>query len=249
MNAVLTVEGLSKSFGSLKVTRDVTLELHTGECHALIGPNGAGKTTLINLITGILPAESGRITLNGRDLSDLPMHQRAGAGLGRTFQITSIFPDFSALENVALAAQSSDGRGMGFWRIAASDSGLNAKAADALDMIGLGARKDARGADMSHGEHRLLELAMAVVTNPDALLLDEPMAGLGRAESEELVDTLQSLKAQVPLLMVEHDMEAVFSMADRISVLESGQIVAAGTPEQVRSDPQARAAYLGEEAV
>ncbi|WP_299667977.1 ABC transporter ATP-binding protein [uncultured Ruegeria sp.] len=249
MNAVLTVEGLSKSFGSLKVTRDVTLELHTGECHALIGPNGAGKTTLINLITGILPAESGRITLNGRDLSDLPMHQRAAAGLGRTFQITSIFPDFSALENVALAAQSSDGGGMGFWRIAASDSGLNAKAADALDMIGLGARKDARGADMSHGEHRLLELAMAVVTNPDALLLDEPMAGLGRAESEELVDTLRSLKAQVPLLMVEHDMEAVFSMADRISVLESGQIVAAGTPEQVRSDPQARAAYLGEEAV
>ncbi len=249
MSAVLAVERLSKSFGSLKVARDVSLELHKGECHALIGPNGAGKTTLIDLITGILPAETGRVTLNGGDLSGQPMHRRAAAGLGRTFQITSIFPEYSALENVALAAQASDGRGMGFWKRVAADADLNAKAARALDMIGLGARKGARGTDLSHGEHRLLELAMAVVNDPDALLLDEPMAGLGHAESDELIGTLRQLKTAVPLLMVEHDMEAVFSLADRISVMESGQIVAAGAPEQVRDDPKARAAYLGEEPV
>lgn len=245
MNAVLVLEDLVKSFGSLKVTDHVSLELRDDECHALIGPNGAGKSTLINLVAGNLALESGRVILDGADVSHQSTPQRARAGLGRTFQITSIIPGFSVLENVALAAQAKDGSSFRFLGRAARERDLNNRAKAALATLGLGHRADVRGADLSHGEHRLLELAMAIVGEPKALLLDEPMAGMGKGEGETLTETLLTLKKQMPMLLIEHDMEAVFKLADRISVLAYGQIVATGTPDAVRANEKARAAYLG----
>ncbi|MEX3007823.1 ABC transporter ATP-binding protein [Hoeflea sp. TYP-13] len=245
MSTILALEGLVKNFGSLRVTDDVSLELRRDECHALIGPNGAGKSTLINLVSGNLGVESGKVVLDGADISHYSMPQRAHAGLGRTFQITSIIPSFSVLENVALAAQAKAGSSLHFFGRAAEEQELNEKARSALTMLGLADRQDVRSADLSHGEHRLLELAMAIVGEPKALLLDEPMAGMGKGESETLTDTLLTLKKTMPMLLVEHDMEAVFKLADRISVLAYGRVVATGTPDEVRADEQARAAYLG----
>ena len=246
--SVLELHGLTKSFGSLRVTDGVSLEVREGECHALIGPNGAGKSTLIHQISGLLRPDSGRVVFAGRDVSRLGLAARARTGLGRTFQITSVVPSFSALENVALAAQARAGSSFRFLRPAASERALNERAAQALASVDLGDRAGVRAADLSHGERRLLELAIALAGEPRALLLDEPMAGMGRAESARLTDILLELKVRLPMLLVEHDMEAVFRLADRVSVLVTGRIVATGAPDAVRADAQARAAYLGEAA-
>jgi len=245
---VVELRDLRKAFGALAVTDGVSLTLAPGECHALIGPNGAGKTTLIHQITGLLAPDAGQVLLAGRDVTALPMHARAAAGLGRSFQITSIIPEFSVLENVALAAQAREGASFRFFGRAAEERALNDAAGTVLARFGLAARAHAPAGALSHGEKRQLELAIALAGRPRALLLDEPMAGMGRAESAALTDTLRALKAEVPILLVEHDMEAVFALADRLSVLVAGRIVASGAPGAVRADPRARAAYLGEDA-
>ena len=245
---MLALRGLRKSFGALHVTNDVSLDVAEGECHALIGPNGAGKSTLIHQISGLLASDAGTVALAGRDVTALDVPGRARAGLGRTFQITSVVPGFTASENVALAAQARAGSSFRFLRPASSERALSDAAREALAAVDLGARAETRAAALSHGERRLLELAIALAGRPRLLLLDEPMAGMGRAESERLTDILAGLKARIPMLLVEHDMEAVFRLADRVSVLVDGAIVASGTPAEVQADPTARAAYLGEDA-
>ena len=245
--AVLRIEGLGKNFGGLRVTDDVTLDVREGELHAVIGPNGAGKTTLINQISGLLAPDAGRIVFCGEDVTTLPMHTRAARGLARSFQITSILPGFSALENVALAVQARSGTSFRFFGRASSEEALNAAARQSLAQVGLAERADVPAGELSHGEKRALELAIALAMEPKLLLLDEPMAGTGHDESARLVSVLRSLKGRFPMVLVEHDMGAVFALADRISVLIYGRILASGTPNQVRADPQVVAAYLGDE--
>ncbi|MEM7693984.1 MAG: ABC transporter ATP-binding protein [Pseudomonadota bacterium] len=249
MSAILTVHNLHKSFGALKVTDGVSLDVREGECHALIGPNGAGKSTFVNQLAGSLAPDEGSIAFEGEDVTHLPVPRRAQRGLGRTYQITSLIKSFSVLENVALAAQARAGSSLSFFAPAAREETLNAAARNALETVGLAGRADAKAADLSHGECRLLEIAVALAGNPKLLLLDEPMAGMGKAESETLTTLLKGLKTRVPMLLVEHDMEAVFALADRISLLVEGRLVAAGTPDALRADPAARAAYLGDEVV
>lgn len=244
--AILQLSGLRKAFGALVVTDGVDLELHQGECHALIGPNGAGKSTLIHQLSGMLQPDAGRIVFKGRDVTGLKQSERALAGLGRSFQITSILPEFTVLENVALAAQVRDGSSFRFFRRASEEQPLNQAAMSALSRIGLAGKAEMIAGELAYGEKRLLELAIAIAGRPHALLLDEPLAGMGRAESAGLTRTLLELKAEYPILLIEHDMEAVFQLADRVSVLVAGAIVATGTPDEVRADPQARAAYLGD---
>ncbi|MEM6355036.1 MAG: ABC transporter ATP-binding protein [Pseudomonadota bacterium] len=245
---ILELQGLCKSFGALVVTNDVNLTLLPGECHALIGPNGAGKTTLMQQITGLLDPDAGRIRFEGRDITALRPAARARAGLGRSFQISAVIPSFTALENAALAAQARAGFSFRFLRPAGRERRLNEAAFAALDSVGLADRASATAGGLAHGERRLLELAVALAMEPKALLLDEPMAGLGHAEGLALTDRLAGLTREVPLLLVEHDMDAVFRLAHRVSVLVAGRIIASGPPETVRADPAARAAYLGEEA-
>ena len=244
---VLQLDALRKNFGGLRVTDDVSLEILPGELHALIGPNGAGKTTLINQISGLLPSDSGRIFFAGRDVTRLSPDLRAQWGLARSFQITSVLPGFTALENVALAVQAHAGSSFRFFADAAKENALNEPARAALAEVGLAERADVRAAHLSHGEKRALELAIALAMQPKLLLLDEPMAGTGREETERLVAVLRRLKGRFPMLLVEHDMTAVFALADRISVLIYGRILASGAPEAVRADPQVVAAYLGDE--
>ena len=244
---VLRIEGLRKNFGALVVTDGVTLDVRPGELHAVIGPNGAGKTTLINQISGFLTPESGRIALDGRDITALPVHARAGLGLARTFQITSILPGFSALENVALAIQAHTGSSFRFFGRASAEADLNDAARKALQEVGLKDREQVPAGELSHGEKRALELAIALAMTPKLLLLDEPMAGTGREEAERLVALLARLKGKFAIILVEHDMTAVFALADRISVLIYGRILASGTPGDVRSDAAVTAAYLGDE--
>ena len=243
----LRVEGLVKRFGGLLVTDDVTLDIVPGELHAVIGPNGAGKTTLINQISGLLKSDAGRIELAGRDVTALPMHARAALGLARSFQITSVLPRFSALENVALAVQARSGSSFRFFGRADAERALNDQAAVVLTEVGLGERMHVPAMHLSHGERRVLELAIALAMRPKLLLLDEPMAGTGREETERLIAVLRSLKGRFPIMLVEHDMTAVFALADRISVLIYGRILASGRPEDVRSDAAVIAAYLGDE--
>ena len=244
---VLQLEGLNKHFGGLAVTRDLNFEVAEGELHAVIGPNGAGKTTLINQISGLVAPDSGRILFAGRDVTALSVPERAALGLARSFQITSILPGFSVLENVALAVQARIGTSFKFFGSAATEAALNAPAMAALGEVGLVARADVLAGHLSHGEKRALELAIALAMQPKLLLLDEPMAGVGREESQRLIAVLSRLKGRFPILLVEHDMTAVFALADRISVLLYGQILTSGTPDAVRADPQVVAAYLGEE--
>ncbi len=244
---VLRLEALHKSFGGLMVTRDVTVELAADELHAIIGPNGAGKTTLINQISGLIAPDSGRIVFGGRDVTALPAPERAALGLARSFQITSILPAFSVLENVALAVQARSGSSFRFFGRASSEEALNKPAMAALDEVGLADRADVIAGRLAHGEKRALELAIALAMEPKLLLLDEPMAGAGREESQRLITVLSRLKGRFPMLLVEHDMTAVFALADRISVLIYGQILTSGTPEEVRADPRVIAAYLGDE--
>jgi len=245
--AVLRIENLSKNFGGLRVTDDVTLDVMPGELHAVIGPNGAGKTTLINQISGLLAPDAGRIVFCGEDITALPVHARASRGLARSFQITSVLPGFSALENVALAVQAHSGTSFRFFGSAASEKALNAAARAALAQVGLAERADVPAEALSHGEKRALELAIALAMEPKLLLLDEPMAGTGHDESARLVSVLRSLKGRFPIVLVEHDMGAVFALADRISVLIYGRILASGTPEEVRADREVITAYLGDE--
>src|SRR5947207_1832104 len=247
VEAVLRIENLAKNFGGLRVTDDVTLDVMPGELHAVIGPNGAGKTTLINQISGLLAPDAGRIVFAGEDVTRLAVDRRAQRGLARSFQITSILPRFSVLENVALAVQARSGTSFRFFGRATHEDELNAPAMAALAQVGLAERAEAPAGELSHGEKRALELAIALAMEPKLLLLDEPMAGTGHDETERLVAVLRSLKGRFPMVLVEHDMTAVFALADRISVLIYGRILASGPPDQVRADRQVVTAYLGEE--
>jgi branched-chain amino acid transport system ATP-binding protein len=247
-NALLRLENLTKSFGALKVTDGISLEILAGETHAIIGPNGAGKTSLIHQICGSLTADAGRIVFDGHDIMHLPMPARAHLGLARTFQITRVLPRFTALENVALAVQARSGSSFHFWQPVATEDALNAPALEALRTVGLAARAHTPAGSLSHGEKRRLELAIALAQTPKLLLLDEPMAGAGAEETRRLVVTLEALKPRYTIVLVEHDMQAVFALADRISVLVEGRLIATGNPQSVRADPAVRTAYLGEAA-
>jgi len=244
--SLLAVTGLAKRFGGLTATDGVDLTVEPGEVHAVIGPNGAGKTTLINQLSGELRPDAGTIRLDGVDVTVLPVYQRALLGLGRSYQITSVFPDFTVLVNVVLAVQAHAGHSFSFWRPVLSETVLTARARAAIDQVGLTARADTLVASLAHGERRQLEMAMTLATAPKVLLLDEPMAGMSLTESERLVTLLSSLKKQYGILLVEHDMDAVFKLADRISVLVYGRVIACGDPESIRHNPDVRTAYLGE---
>lgn len=244
---LLSTRGLIKRFGGLVATDHVDLDVAVGSIHALIGPNGAGKTTLISQLSGEIRPDAGSIMLEGRDITRAPVHRRCRLGLARSFQITSIFPDFSTRENVAMAVQSRLGHSFRFWRQARRDPARTAPAEALLADVGLGGRADVPAAALSHGEHRQLEIAMALATSPRLLLLDEPMAGMGVEESARMVETLLALKGRVTILLVEHDMDAVFALADRITVLVYGRAIATGTPDEIRGNPQVRQAYLGDE--
>ena len=245
---VLRLQQIDKSFGALKVTDRVSLDVLPGETHAIIGPNGAGKTTLIHQVSGALMPDSGQIHFDGRDMTDLPMPARARMGLARSFQITQVLPRFTALENVALAVQARSGSSFRFWRPAAAEEALNAAAMEALGIMAIAERAHTRAGALAHGEKRQLEIAIALAQAPKLLLLDEPMAGAGAAEARRLVETLGRLKRRYAIVLVEHDMQAVFALADRVSVLVEGRIIATGTPAAVRNDPAVRAAYLGDAA-
>lgn len=246
---LLAVDNLSKRFGGIVATDQLSLAVPAGELHAIIGPNGAGKTTLIGQLTGEIVPNSGRIAFNGEDITRLPVHRRSALGLARSFQITSLFLDFTALDNVALAVQAHAGHSFHFWRPARAEAALREPAFAALTRVGLAERADTLVSRLSHGEHRQLEIAMALATRPRMLLLDEPMAGMGPEESARMVRTLRELKQQLTILLIEHDMEAVFALADRISVLVYGRVIACDTPERIRQNEEVRRAYLGEQQV
>ncbi|WP_336058151.1 ABC transporter ATP-binding protein [Nitratireductor sp. CH_MIT9313-5] len=245
---ILRLEGLNKSFGALKASDNVSLELYPGEIHALIGPNGAGKSTLINQISGALQPDSGRVYFAGEDVSELGMAARARLGMGRTFQVSSLAGEFSALRNVMLAVQSRQGSSFRFFKPVMSDRSLVDPAMDALARVGLEHRADVPAAELSHGERRQLEIAIALALGAKAFLLDEPMAGMGPEGSKALTRFLDGLRHEAPILLVEHDMDAVFALADRVSVLVYGRIIASGTVEEIRRDSAVREAYLGEGA-
>ena len=247
-DALLEVRGLSKSFGALRATDQVDLDVGEGETLAIIGPNGAGKTTLIGQLAGNLRPDEGRIRFAGEDITALPAPKRARRGFARSFQITSIYPEFSALENVALAVQAHSGHSFRFWRPALSDPALTRPAGQVLEEVGLGARTQVLAANLAHGEQRQLEVAMALATRPRLLLLDEPMAGMGIEESQRMIAFLGTLKRRQTMILVEHDMDAVFKLADRIAVLVYGRLIASGPPEAIRINREVRAAYLGEDA-
>jgi branched-chain amino acid transport system ATP-binding protein len=245
---LLRIEGLAKHFGGVIASDDITLEVAAGELHAIIGPNGAGKTTLIGQLAGELAPDAGRVVFAGQDITRLAVPRRSALGLARSFQITSLFPELTTLDNVALAVQAHAGHSFHFWRPARSAAELREPARAALSRVGLGARSDTIVSRLSHGEHRQLELAMALATKPRLLLLDEPMAGLGPEESARMVELLRELKREVAILLIEHDMAAVFALADRISVLVYGKMIASGTPAAIRENAAVRKAYLGEQS-
>ena len=242
---MLEVRQLVKTFGALRATDGIDLAVREGETHAIIGPNGAGKTTFISQLAGTLRPDAGRILFAGEDVTALPAPKRARKGLARSFQITSIYPEFSALDNVALAVQAHAGHSFRFWQPARRESALRDPARRILDEVGLGERASVLAANLSHGEQRQLEVAMALATRPRLLLLDEPMAGMGPEESQRMIGFLGRLKARHTMILVEHDMDAVFRLADRISVLVYGRLIATGEPEAIRANPEVRAAYLG----
>ena len=244
---LLTVRGLRKRFGGLVATDGVDLDVAEGETLAIIGPNGAGKTTLIGQLSGDLRPDAGTIRFAGTDITSLPAATRSHRGLARSFQITSIFRDFSALDNVALAVQAHAGHSFRFWRVARADSALREPARAILAQVGLGTRGDVVAGTLAHGEQRQLEIAMALATRPRLLLLDEPVAGMGLDESQRMVQLLRALRGHHTLVLVEHDMDVVFALADRISVLVYGQVIATGPPEAIRRNAEVRSAYLGEE--
>jgi branched-chain amino acid transport system ATP-binding protein len=246
---LLRVDNLVRRFGGIVATDHVCLDVARGELHAIIGPNGAGKTTLISQLTGHLAPHSGTIHLAGRDISRLAAWRRSALGLARSFQITSLLPDFTAADNVALAAQAHDGHSFRFWGNARKEAGLRKTARAALERVGLSDRADVLVSRLSHGEQRELELAVALATKPQLLLLDEPMAGLGVTESARMVRLLGELRKEVTIVLVEHDMDAVFALADRISVLVYGRVIASGLPSEIRQNEEVKRAYLGDQHV
>jgi len=245
---VLEVRALSKRFGGLLASDRIDLDVASGETHAIIGPNGAGKTTLIGQLAGDLRPDDGAIHFMSRDVTRLDAPSRSRLGLARSFQITSIFPELSALDNAALAVQAHRGSSFRFWRPARDERALREPAQLALESVGLGERGGIAAANLAHGEQRQLEIAMALATQPRLLLLDEPVAGMGLEESQRMVRFLATIKGRITIVLVEHDMDAVFTLADRISVMVYGRIIATGTPAQVRANEQVRRAYLGEDA-
>ncbi len=244
---ILRVEGLNKSFGGVVATHNLDFEVEPGEIHAVIGPNGAGKTTFVAQLSGMLKPDSGRIVFDGRDVTQLSAPARSHAGLARSFQITSVFRNFTALQNVALSIQAHSGHSFRMWRPAATDDELNGPAQEVLEQVGLGARSDILAANLAHGEQRQLEIAMALATRPRMLLLDEPTAGMGPEDTQRITEFLAGLKGTYSMLLIEHDMDTVFALADRITVLVYGRAIATGTPEAIRANDEVRAAYLGEE--
>jgi len=243
---VLSLRDLSKSFGGVVAVDRVTLEVRAGEVHALIGPNGAGKTTLIHQVSGSLPADTGQILFEERDITRLAAHERVRAGLARSYQVTSLFRRFSVLDNLALAVQARSGSSFSFWRPLAAERALFDEARDIAARINL-TRVDIPAASLSHGEQRALEVGLALATRPKLVLLDEPMAGMGLEESKRMIDLVRRVRESVTVLLVEHDMDAVFRLADRISVMVNGRLIATGAPEAIRRNEEVRRAYLGDE--
>ena len=244
--AILEATGLTKRFGGLVATDGLSLAIAAGEVHAVIGPNGAGKTTLIAQLSGELWPDAGSIRFDGRDITRLPVHQRSAAGLARSYQITQILPDFTALENVMLAVQAHVGHSFRFWQPVRDSAALTDPARDALQQVGLAARAETPAEELAHGEHRQLELAMALAARPKLLLLDEPLAGMSARESEEMIALLSKLKGRYSMVLVEHDMDAVFARADRVTVLVYGRAIACGSPDAIRDNAEVRTAYLGD---
>jgi branched-chain amino acid transport system ATP-binding protein len=242
---MLQIRDLTKRFGGVLASDGISLEVSAGELHAIIGPNGAGKSTLIGQLAGEISPEKGQIFFNGCDITYLPTHRRSALGLARSFQITSLFLDFTVLDNVALAVQAHAGHSFRFWQPARKETKLRGPARAALARVGLESRADVICANLSHGEHRQLEIAMALATAPRMLLLDEPMAGMGPDESARMIALLNELKREQTILLIEHDMEAVFRLADRITVMVDGRVIACGTPDDIRADAEVRQAYLG----
>jgi branched-chain amino acid transport system ATP-binding protein len=245
---VLELSDIVKSFGALRATDHVSIDLKPGEIHALIGPNGAGKSTLIHQICGTVRQDSGTIRFAGQDISYLGVAERSRLGLGRTFQVSSLAPEFSALRNVMLAVQAQQGSSFRFFKPVMRDASLIDRSMAVLERVGLQDRARVPAAELSHGERRQLEIAIALALNSKAFLLDEPMAGMGPEGSKALTGFLDTLRQEAPILLVEHDMDAVFALADRISVLVYGRVIATGTVEEVRRDPAVRTAYLGDHA-
>lgn len=246
MTPLLRATGVTKRYGGLLACNDFALAVMPGTLHALIGPNGAGKSTAIGLLSGEIEADAGQITFGGSNITDVAMPARVKRGLTRSFQITSVLPQFTALENVAIVAQVRAGHSFRFWRDARGDRHLTDPAHAMLDRVGLGPRAAILAADLAHGEQRQLELAMALMTGARMLLLDEPMAGLGQSESQEMTALLAALKGSLTILLVEHDMDAVAALADRVSVMVSGRVIAEGSFADMQSDKAVREAYLGE---
>jgi branched-chain amino acid transport system ATP-binding protein len=247
--AVLRICDLRKSFGALAVTDGVTLQIAPGQLHAIIGPNGAGKTSLIHQLAGTLAPDAGSIWFDGHEITRMPAANRVHLGLARSFQITSILAGFTVLENVALAVQAHSGSSYRFWGNAVAETALNEPAMAALTTVGLGSRVGINAGRLSHGEKRQLEIAIALATNPKLLLLDEPLAGTGREESSVIINLLRQLRSKLTIILIEHDMDAVFALADRISVLVYGRVVATGMPAEIRDNVEVRAAYLGTEEI
>ena len=249
MNALLSTTALTKRYGALQVTDNVSLDIRTGELHAIIGPNGAGKTTLINQLSGELASDSGQVFFEGQDITALPIHARVRRGLVRSYQITSVLDDFTVRENACLSALGAQRHAFGFWRALLANPQATHAADQALADTGLTAQAQLKAAELGYGELRQLELAMALAAQPKFLLLDEPMAGMSVQESAAVVALLQTLKRRYTLVLVEHDMNAVFALADRISVLVYGRILMTGTPDEVRNNPEVRSVYLGDEEI
>lgn len=247
MTDILQIQSLNKSFGGIKATDDLNLSVQTGELHAIIGPNGAGKTTLISQLSGGQKPDTGKILFKGRNIAGQPAHKRASLGITRSFQITSLIMEMSVLDNIALAVQAGDGHSFRFLRPARSISHLRDRALELLKRVDLAEKADHQTVALSHGEHRRMELAIALASEADLMLLDEPMAGLGTHESHQMVELLRGIKGRHTILLIEHDMDAVFALADRISVLVYGHIIATGTPAEIRDNEAVQHAYLGEE--
>ena len=245
--SILRTEALVKRFGGILVTDAVSIEVRPGELHAVIGPNGAGKTTLINQLSGEMASSEGKVWFDGEDVTGLPVNQRARRGLLRSYQLTSIFEDFTVRENAVLAAIGAHEHGWRFWQPMLARSAQVRSADEALQACGLGGRTEVPAADLAYGERRQLELAMALAAQPKFLLLDEPMAGMSVQESAAVVAMLARLKGRYGILLIEHDMDAVFALADRITVLVYGKVLFTGTPDEIRQHPEVRAVYLGEE--
>src|SRR5262249_15177036 len=244
---MLELRSVTKHFGGVVATDNVALEVAQGEVHALIGPNGAGKTTLIGRLSGRVPTDRGTIFFNNTDITAWRQHERVRLGLARSYQITSIFKRFTVLENLALAVQARSGSSFSFWRPVAAEAALFEEAASMSRDIGLAERLQVRAGNLAHGEQRALEVGLALATRPKLVLLDEPMAGMGPEESQRMIALIGRIRAGVTVLLVEHDMDAVFRLADRITVLVNGRVIATGKPEAIRADPQVRRAYLGDE--